>query len=142
MKGFKAFLLRGNLVDLAVAVVIGVAFNAVVQSFVTNIITPLVSALVGKPNFSSLAVHVGKGHFTYGVFLNALVSFLIIAAVVYFLIVAPVAKVLAIMNRNKEATERACPECLSQIPIGATRCKFCTAVIPPAGATAGATASS
>ena len=136
MKGFRTFLLRGNLVDLAVAVVIGVAFNAVVQAFVTNIITPLISAIVGKPNFASLEVNIGKGHFTYGLFLNSLVSFLIIAAVVYFLIVAPMARVLAIMNRNKEATERACPECLSQIPIGATRCKFCTAVIPPASATA------
>ena len=142
MKGFKTFLLRGNLVDLAVAVVIGVAFNAVVQSLVTNIITPLISAIVGKQSFGSLAVHIGKANFTYGNFLNALVSFLVIAAVVYFLIVAPVAKVLSIMNRNQEATERACPECLSQIPIGATRCKFCTAVVPPAQARSGATASS
>lgn len=139
MKGFKAFLLRGNLVDLAVAVVIGVAFTAVVQSFVTNIITPLIAAIAGKPNFGSLAIHVGKGHFTYGLFLNALISFVIIAAVVYFFVVAPVAKLLAFVNRNKEATERDCPECLSQIPVAAKRCKFCTAVVPPA---AGATASS
>ena len=136
MKGFRTFLLRGNLVDLAVAVVIGVAFTAVVQSLVTNIITPLIAAIAGKPNFGSLAVNVGKGHFTYGSFLNSLIYFVIIAAVVYFLIVAPMAKVVSIMNRNKEATERACPECLSQIPIGATRCMYCTAVIPPAGATA------
>lgn len=136
MKGFRAFLLRGNLVDLAVAVVVGVAFNAVVQSLVTNIITPLIAAIVGKPNFGSLAVSVGKGHFTYGLFLNALIYFVIVAAVIYFLVVAPVARVLAYVNRNKEATERACPECLSQIPIAATRCKFCTAVIPPAPATA------
>lgn len=136
MKGFRTFLLRGNLVDLAVAVVIGVAFTAVVQSLVTNIITPLISAIAGKPNFGSLAVHIGKGHFTYGLFLNSLISFLIIAAVVYFLIVAPMAKLIAVMNRKKEATERACPECLSQIPIGATRCMYCTAVVPPAGATA------
>lgn len=135
MKGFRAFLLRGNLVDLAVAVVIGVAFNAVVMALVTNIITPLISAIAGKPNFGSLAVHIHKADFTYGLFLNALISFIIISAVVYFLIVAPVAKVLALVNRNKEATERECPECLSQIPIGATRCKFCTAVIPPAAAT-------
>lgn len=136
MKGFKAFLLRGNLVDLAVAVVIGVAFTAVVQSLVTNIITPLIAALAGKPNFGSLAVTIHKAHFTYGLFLNSLISFLIIAAVVYFLIVAPVAKFLAYMNRNKEATERECPECLSQIPVAATRCKFCTAVVPPVSATA------
>jgi len=109
MKGFRTFLLRGNLVDLAVAVVIGVAFNAVVQALVNDIITPLIAAIAGKPNFASLSVHVGNGVFAYGLFLNALISFLLIAAVVYFLIVAPVAKVLAIMNRNQEATERACP---------------------------------
>jgi large conductance mechanosensitive channel len=136
MKGFRTFMLRGNLVDLAVAVVIGVAFTAVVQALVVNIITPLISALVGKPSFSSLAVHIGKADFTYGRFLNALISFVLIAAVVYFLIVTPMARLLAYADRNKEAAERACPECLSQIPIGATRCKFCTAVIPPAGATA------
>src|SRR5215469_7075614 len=129
MKGFRTFLLRGNLIDLAVAVVIGVAFTAVVQAFVTNIITPLISAVARQPNFGSLQVTIHKAHFTYGLFLNSLVSFLIIAAVVYFLIVAPVARVLALMDRNKEATERECPQCLSQIPVGATRCKFCTAVI-------------
>lgn len=136
MKGLRTFLLRGNLVDLAVAVVVGVAFNAVVQSLVTNIITPLIAAIAGKPDFGALAAHVGKANFTYGLFLNALVYFVIVAAVVYFLIVAPMAKLLGYVNRNKEATERACPECLSQIPIGATRCKFCTAVVPPAGAAA------
>jgi large conductance mechanosensitive channel len=141
MKGFKTFLLRGNLVDLAVAVVIGVAFNAVVQSLVNDMITPLISAIGGKPNFSALSVHVGKGVFAYGLFLNALISFLLIATVVYFLIVAPMAKMLAIMNRNKAATEQTCPECLSQIPVGATRCKFCTAAIPPAEAPAPAAAS-
>lgn len=142
MKGFKVFLLRGNLVDLAVAVVIGVAFNAVVQAFVTNIITPLISATVKKPSFGALVVHIGATKVPYGLFLNALVSFVIIAAVVYFLLVAPVAKLLAIINRNKDATERDCPECLSQIPVGATRCKYCTATIPPAKTPAGVAASS
>lgn len=142
MKGFRTFLLRGNLVDLAVAVVVGVAFNAVVQAFVTNIITPLISAIVMKPSFGALVVHIHKTKVPYGLFLNALVSFVIISAVVYFLLVAPVAKVLAIMTRNKEATERDCPECLSQIPVGATRCRFCTATIPPAHAPASAAASS
>jgi large conductance mechanosensitive channel len=131
MKGFKAFLLRGNLIDLAVAVVMGVAFTAVVQALVTNIITPLISSVSGQPNFGALVVHIGKANFTYGLFLNALISFVIIAAVVYFFVVAPVAKVLSVMNRNKEAAERECPECLSQIPIRATRCKFCTAEVPP-----------
>lgn len=139
MKGFRTFLLRGNLVDLAVAVVVGVAFNAVVQSLVTNIITPLIAATAGQPNFGSLAINVGTGHFTYGLFLNALIYFLIVAAVVYFLIVAPMSRLLAYVNRKQEATERECPECLSQIPIAATRCKFCTAIVPPP---AGATASS
>ncbi len=142
MNGFKTFLLRGNLVDLAVAVVIGVAFTAVVTALVNDIITPLISAIGGKPNFAALTVHVGKGVFAYGLFLNALISFVIVAAVVYFLIVTPMARLLAVMNRNKEATERACPECLSQIPIAATRCKFCTAIVPPAQAPGSATASS
>src|SRR5215469_2935871 len=140
MKGFRTFLLRGNLIDLAVAVVIGVAFNAVVQALVNDLITPLISAILGKPNFGALSVHIGKGVFAYGLFLNALISFLIIAAVVYYLIVAPVARLLARINRDKEATERACPECLSQIPVGATRCKFCTATVPPAEAPASAPA--
>lgn len=136
MKGFRTFLLRGNLVDLAVAVVIGVAFTAVVQSLVTNIITPLIAAIAGQPSFGSLAVTINNAHFTYGLFLNALIYFVIIAAVVYFLIVAPMARLLAFADRNKEATERTCPECLSQIPVAATRCKFCTAVVPKPGATA------
>ncbi len=136
MKGFRAFLLRGNLVDLAVAVVIGVAFNAVVQALVANIITPLISAIVGKPNFGYLTVTVGHGVISYGLFLNALIEFAIIAAVVYFLIVAPVAKVLAFAERKKAATQRACPECLSQIPVQATRCMYCTMVVPPPGTAA------
>lgn len=131
MKGFRTFLIRGNLIDLAVAVVIGAAFTGVVQSLVTNIITPLISAVAHKPNFGALVVHIGPARFTYGLFLNALISFVLIAAVIYFFVVAPVAKVLSVMNRNKEATERECPECLSQIPIRATRCKFCTAEVPP-----------
>lgn len=132
MKGFRTFLLRGNVVDLAVAVVVGVAFNAVVQALVNDIITPLISGFASKPSFASLLFHVGATKVRYGLFLNALISFVLISAVVYFLLVAPVAKLLALMNRNKEATERDCPECLSQIPVAATRCKFCTATIPPA----------
>lgn len=133
MKGFKAFLLRGNIVDLAVAVVIGVAFNAVVLALVNDVFTPLISAIAGQPNFGSLMVKIGsKATISYGLFLNALISFLIIAAVVYFLIVAPMSKLLSMTQRKKEATERECPECLSQIPVNATRCKFCTAAVPPA----------
>jgi large conductance mechanosensitive channel len=131
VKGFRTFLLRGNLVDLAVAVVIGVAFNAVVQALVNDLITPLISAVGGQPNFTKLTVKVGHATFSYGLFLNALISFVIIAAVIYFLVVAPVSKVLARITRKQEATERTCPECLSQIPIGATRCMYCTATVPP-----------
>jgi large conductance mechanosensitive channel len=134
VKGFREFLLRGNLVDLAVAVVIGVAFNAVVQSLVKDIVTPLISAIIKQPNFGNLSVHLGKANFTYGLFLNALISFLLISVVVYFLIVAPVAKLLAMFDRKKEATERECPQCLSQIPIKAKRCMYCTSEVPPVAA--------
>jgi large conductance mechanosensitive channel len=141
VKGFKTFLIRGNLVDLAVAVVIGVAFNAIVQALVSDLITPLIAAAGGKPNFAALTFKIGKATFSYGLFLNALISFVIIAAVVYFLVVSPVAKLILRMNRNKAATERACPECLSQIPVGATRCMYCTATVPPATAPAAQPAS-
>ncbi|MFI0451224.1 large conductance mechanosensitive channel protein MscL [Actinomadura sp. 6N118] len=126
MDGFKKFLLRGNLVELAVAVVIGTAFGALVTALVSSFITPLIAAIGGKPDFASLYFTVNGSKFPYGIFLNALISFLIIAAVVYFLVVQPVAALLARMNRNKEATERDCPACLSEIPLKATRCKFCT----------------
>ena len=131
MKGFKAFLLRGNLIDLAVAVVIGVAFNAVVLALVSNIITPLISAICGHPNFGALSFKINGSIFHYGLFINALISFLVIAAVVYFLIVTPMNKLLTMTARKQAATERECPECLSQIPIAATRCMYCTSTVPP-----------
>ncbi|HLI37441.1 MAG TPA: large conductance mechanosensitive channel protein MscL [Streptosporangiaceae bacterium] len=131
MKGFRQFITRGNLIDLAVAVVIGTAFTAVVTAVVTDLITPLIAAIGGKPDFSSLTFRLHNSTFRYGSFLNALVSFLIIAAVLYFLVVSPMAKVTARLNRHKEATERACPECLSSIPVAAVRCKYCTAVVAP-----------
>jgi large conductance mechanosensitive channel len=131
MSGFRKFLMRGNLVDLAVAVVIGVAFNAVVQALISDIITPLIAAIAGKPNFSALTFTVNHSKFFYGSFFNALLSFVIIAAVVYYLIVAPMAKVFSIAERNKEATTRQCPQCLSDIPVGATRCMYCTSEVPP-----------
>ena len=132
MRGFRQFLFRGNLIDLAVAVVIGVAFNAVVQALIADIITPLIAAIAGKPNFGSLSFTVHKSHFLYGSFINAVLSFVIIAAVIYYLIVAPSTRITAIATRNKEATERDCPECLQSIPIKATRCMYCTAEVPPA----------
>ncbi len=131
MKGFKQFLLRGNLVDLAVAVVIGVAFTAVVTAVVKDLLTPLIAAVGGKPDFSRLVFTVGKSKFAYGDLINAVVSFLVIAAVVYFFVLAPVNRLLEVTNRNKEATERDCPECLSQVPVAARRCRYCTTVLSP-----------
>lgn len=131
MKGFRTFLLRGNVIDLAVAVVIGVAFNNIVHALVNDIITPLIAFVGGAPDFGKLTVHLGSTALSYGMFLNAVISFLVISAVVYFLLVAPVAKVVALTQRSKEATERPCPECLSTIPAMARRCMYCTAVVPP-----------
>jgi large conductance mechanosensitive channel len=131
MSGFRKFLFRGNLIDLAVAVVVGIAFNAVVQALIADLITPLIAAIGGKPNFSSLSFTVHKSHFLYGSFFNALISFVIIAAVVYYLIVSPAAKITDLTTRQKEATERDCPECLSSIPVKAKRCRYCTSEVPP-----------
>jgi large conductance mechanosensitive channel len=131
VKGFRQFITRGNLIDLAVAVVIGTAFTAMVTALVADLITPLIAAIAGKPDFSELKFTVRHSTFLYGSFVNALVSFLIVAAVLYFLIVSPMAKVMARLNRHKKVTERDCPECLSSIPVAATRCKFCTAVVSP-----------
>lgn len=137
MSGFRKFLMRGNLVELAVAVVIGVAFNAVIQALISDIITPLIAAIAGKPNFSALTFTINHSKFTYGSFINALLSFVIIAAVVYFLIVSPMARVMARADRNKEASTRQCPQCLSDIPVGATRCMYCTSEVPPVAPAAG-----
>lgn len=132
MKGFQKFIMRGNLIDLAVAVVIGTAFTAMVTAIVSDIITPLIAAIGGKPNFGNLTFTINHSEFKYGLLINAVVSFLIVAAVVYFLIVAPVAKLTARLSRHREATERDCPECLSSIPVRASRCMYCTAQVEPA----------
>lgn len=131
MKGFRTFLLRGNVIDLAVAVVIGVAFNNIVHALVNDVITPLIAFAGGAPDFGTLKLHLGATTLSYGLFLNAVISFLVIAAVVYFLLVAPAAKVVAFTQRRKEAAERPCPECLSTIPAKASRCMYCTATVPP-----------
>jgi len=127
MRGFKAFLLRGNVVDLAVGVVIGIAFAAVISAFVKDLVTPLIAAIGGQPDFSSLYFTVNKSKFLYGEFLNALVAFLIIAAVIYFLVVLPYMAYVA--RSRKQAPEdpstKKCPECLSEIPKDARRCAFC-----------------
>jgi large conductance mechanosensitive channel len=132
VKGFRKFLTRGNLVDLAVAVVIGTAFTALVAALVADLITPLIAAAGGEPNFSSLSFTVNHSKFAYGAFINAMLTFLIIAAVVYFLIVLPVGKLIEYSDRRKAATLRTCPECLSEIPLEASRCMYCTAEVPPA----------
>ncbi len=132
MKGFRDFISRGNLIDLAVAVVIGTAFTAVVTAIVADLITPLIAAIVGQPSFSGLIFTIHKSQIKYGAFINALLTFLIVAAVVYYLIVAPMAKVTARFHKQAEVTTRDCPECLSTIPIAATRCMYCTTVVAPA----------
>jgi len=128
MKGFKAFLLRGNVVDLAVAVVIGVAFGVVVTAFVKDLVTPLIAALGGKPDFAGLYFTVNRSKFLYGDFINAVIAFLIIAAVVYYFVVMPYAAFVSRSRREPPAdpTTKKCTECLSEIPIQAKRCAFCT----------------
>ena len=132
MKGFRQFLLRGNVVDLAVAVVIGAAFGAVVTALVKDLITPLIAAIVGKPDFSGLAFTVNSSRFAYGDFINALLAFVLIAAVIYYVIVWPLNVWTAHQHPARPATTQLCPECLSAIPIGAKRCLFCTSVLPVA----------
>ncbi len=128
MKDFKAFLLRGNLVDMAVGIVIGVAFGAVIAAFVADIITPLIAAIFGKPDFSQLSFTINGSLFSYGLFLNALIAFVLVAIVLFFLVIKPVNALVARSRTEPPAdpTTRNCPECLSEIPIAASRCAFCT----------------
>jgi large conductance mechanosensitive channel len=130
LKGFRDFILRGNVIDLAVAVVIGGAFGTIVTALVRDLITPLVGALGGTHDFSNFFFTINGSKFMAGDFINALISFLIIAAVIYFLIVLPMNTIMKKVNSGKKVdpTEKTCPECLSLIPIKAKRCKFCTAV--------------
>lgn len=134
LSDFKKFILRGNVVDLAVAVVVGAAFGAVVTALVKDFITPLIAAIGGQKDFSKLSFRLNGSVFSYGDFLNALISFLSIAGVVFFLVVQPINKLQALANRRKtpeEPTDRKCPECLSTIPKAASRCAFCTAKVIP-----------
>jgi large conductance mechanosensitive channel len=135
LKEFKQFILRGNVVDLAVAVVIGTAFGAVVAAFVADIITPLVAAIFGKPSFAGLSFTINNSTFLYGDFLNAVITFLSIAAAIFFFVVKP----LNVLEARRAAgeppespTTRACPECLSDIPIAARRCAYCTSELAAA----------
>jgi large conductance mechanosensitive channel len=133
LKGFRDFILRGNVVDLAVAVILGAAFNGIVNSLVGDVLNPLIAATIGKPDFSSVILHVGGGAIKVGNFLNAAVSFIIVAAVVYFFIVLPMNTLL---NRLKKPVPEAppstktCPECLSEIPLAAKRCAHCAQPVP------------
>jgi large conductance mechanosensitive channel len=125
---FKEFILRGNVVDLAVAVVIGLAFGSVVTALVKDLVTPLIAAIFKQPDFSALTFTINNSKFLYGDFINAVVSFLIIAAVIFFLVVRPLNALLARTKKGPEpvATAKDCPYCLSSIPIAATKCAFCT----------------
>ena len=134
VKGFRDFITRGNLIDLAVAVVIGTAFTAIVTAIVTDLIMPLVGAFFKSGQFKNLTFQVHGSTFYYGAFLDSLVSFLVIAAVVYFLVVKPMAALMSRVHRAAEVTTRDCPECLSTIPIAASRCMYCTAQVAPASA--------
>jgi large conductance mechanosensitive channel len=130
VNGFKTFLLRGNLVDLAVAVVVGAAFSGLVTAFVTAFIGPLLALIGGRPDLNDLAFTINGTKFPYGVFLAAAISFLIIAVVVYFLVVLPISRLLERLARAEEASEEQCPHCLSDIPAAAVACAYCTRDVP------------
>jgi len=128
LKGFRDFIMRGNVMDLAVAVIIGAAFGKIVSSLVSDVINPLIGATVGKPNFGYITLHVGSGSLTIGNFINNVIEFLMVAGVVYFVFVLPMNALLARMKKPEPPaapTTRPCPECLSDIPIAARRCAHC-----------------
>jgi large conductance mechanosensitive channel len=132
LKGFRDFILRGNVVDLAVAVILGAAFNAIITSLVSDVLNPLIAATVGKPDFSGVVLNIGSGHIKIGNFFNAAISFLIIASVVYFAIVLPLNHLLSRLNKPEpEAppSTKTCPECLSEIPLAARRCAHCAQLV-------------
>ena len=132
LKGFRQFLLRGNVVDLAVAVVVGGAFGTVVTALVKDLITPLIAAIVGTPDFSALVFTINGSKFLIGDFVNAVVAFVLVAAAIYFFVVVPMNAVVARLHRGEappDPTTKRCPECLSEVPIGARRCAFCTSAL-------------
>lgn len=132
LKDFKQFILRGNVIDLAVAVVVGVAFNNVVQAIVKDLITPLIAAIGGQPDFSKLTFKLNGSTFLYGDVINLLITFLLISVVVFFLVVQPINKLVAYSKRNEKSadpTDKKCPECLSDIPLQARKCAFCTSTV-------------
>jgi large conductance mechanosensitive channel len=129
LKGFREFVLRGNVVDMAVGVVIGAAFGAIVTAFVKDLLTPLIAALVGKPDFSAYVFEINGSKFLYGDFFNAVIAFLLVAAAVYYFVVLPVNALMARMKKAEAPAapdKKQCPECLSEIPVDARKCAFCT----------------
>ena len=134
LKEFRAFILRGNVVDLAVGVVIGAAFTSVVNALVRDLITPIIAAVGGEQDFGALAFTINGSRFAYGDFLNELLTFLLVATVVFFLVVKPMNTLTARFRPEPkaDAPTRPCPECLSGIPAAAQRCAFCTASVAPA----------
>ncbi len=129
LKGFREFVLRGNVVDLAVGVVIGAAFGAVVTAFVKDLLTPLIAAIAGKPDFAGMAFEINGSKFLYGDFINAIISFLLIAAAVYYFVVLPVNALMAKFHKEPPTATKICPECKSAIPVDAHKCAFCTSVL-------------
>jgi large conductance mechanosensitive channel len=130
LKGFGQFLMRGNVIDLAVAVVIGGAFGVIVTALVKDLITPLIAALVGKPDFSSIGFTINNSKFAVGDFINAVVAFILVALAIYFFVVVPMNAMATRYKKPEEAAAlKVCPECLSEIPAAAKRCKFCTAAV-------------
>lgn len=130
MKGFRQFILRGNVLDLAVAVVIGAAFGTVVTALVKDLITPLIAAIIKAPDFSGISFTLNNSVFKVGDFANAVISFVLIAAAVYYAVIVPVNAITARIRRGQappDPTTKMCPECVSEIPIAARRCRFCTA---------------
>jgi large conductance mechanosensitive channel len=129
--GFRQFLLRGNVVDMAVGVVIGAAFATVVAAFTKDLLTPFIAAIFQKPDFSRFSFTINNAHFLYGDFINAAIAFLIVAAVVYYFVVVPMNHLVARARKEPPAdpTTRKCPECLSEIPIGAKRCAYCASAV-------------
>lgn len=136
LKEFREFILRGNLVDLAVAVVIGTAFGAVVAAFVKDLVTPLIAAIGGKPDFGALVFTINGSKFLYGDFINAFIAFLIVAAVIFFAVIKPVNALMARFQPAPavDVRTRPCPHCISDIPVEATRCAFCTSQVGTAPA--------
>jgi large conductance mechanosensitive channel protein len=131
VKGFRAFLLRGNVVELATAVVIGVAFGLVITAFVKDLVTPLIGAIGGQPDFSTLTFTINNSKFFYGDFFNALIAFVLVSAVIYLFVIVPYTALMARTRKEPpvDPTVKKCPECLSEIPIAARRCAFCGEIV-------------